>query len=313
MTQQQSNENAAIIEAMKELYEITELLVDDAGAPRVVAVPKGFELKSLKSLSDEYRERPERKAGVATLTTLDTFNAYVNRHRQQGSVVFCDDTQRQRPSLVAIFDAHAQNDHESSAVGSPDWQKFRAIYSLPMSDEWTAWTAGLREPSGKPKEFSQIEFAKFLEDRITDVLLPDDAGTIATEFARSISTHLATPAQLMDLARGLTVHVNSKAQQSINATTGETTLIFTEEHKDVQGQPLKVPGAFAIGIPVFRSGTRYPMPVRLRLRLARDEGNAPYWSLAVQRTDVVLEAALAAVVETVANTTSLPVFRGSPG
>ncbi len=41
---------------------------------------------------------------------------------------------------------------------------------------------------------------------------------------------------------------------------------FSEEHKGDDGQPLTIPCAFHILIPVFRGGPRYSMPVRLRYR-----------------------------------------------
>lgn len=296
---ERQSENQAVIDVMERLHGVERLEL----APGVVAyaVPKGQELESVKHLIDEYLERPDRKRGTTRLTTLEAFCAFVNRHKQVHSVAFCDDTDPKAPKFVAVFNAHQPSD----ADALPDWQDFRAVYGLPLSDEWLAWTK-------LPKEFTQLEFAAFLEDRITDVVLPSDAGEIAREFAASIGVELASPARLMELSRGLTVHVDGRVTQRPNISTGEAVLMFTEEHKDATGQPLKVPGAFVIGIPVFRGGVRNAVPVRLRYRVDRNDGGKVFWSLAVQRLDRVFEAALVEAVDDVARLTELPVYRGAP-
>lgn len=306
----EQGENQALIDAMERLSEPVRVLGDDA-APMVVAVPRGMELKSLKKLLDEYRERPERKTGTTTLTTLEAFCAFVNRHRERESAVFCDDTNEKAPKLVALFNAHSASasletlatDPNADARGEADWQDHRALYAFPLSEEWKIWTALV-------PAMSQADFAHFLEDRITDVLDPDQAGDVAKEYAASVKATLATPARMLELSRGLTVHLDGRVSQELNLKSGEGKLVFTEEHKDAAGQRIDVPGAFAIGIPVFRGGVAYKIPVRLRYRVSQGSVS---WSLAVQRLDRVFEAAIAEACTLVAQATHLPVFRGAPG
>lgn len=320
MENAREGENKALIEAMERLGKVETVAtgVDDDGneRPIVVARPDGKTIESLKAYYDEYNDRPERKAGTSTLTTLESFCEFVNRHKQLKSIVFLDDTEPKSPQFRAVFDAHAGNPPEgpdgarTPGLGAPDWEGHRAVYPLPMSDEWKAWT-------NLPKEFDQRAFALFLEDRILDVLSPEEAegSAVVSDFALQLGAEIAAPARLMELARGLTVHLDGKVTNSVNTGSGEATLVFEERHKDQGGQQLKVPGAFAIGIPVFRGGERYPIPVRLRYRVVRPEGGdgKVYWQLAAQRLDKVLEAALKDAQEVVAAATKLPVFRGAPG
>lgn len=306
------SEAQAIIQYAKE-HVTAELRAIKRGGPgecAVLILPKDKRVESVKPLLDAYLERPERKKGTTTATTLESFCDFVNRHAEGESVVFCDDTNERAPKLVAIFNAHGGTRRTEGAedsvdlrYGEPDHQDHRATYAFPLSEEWKVWTA-LEDDMG------QADFAEFLEERITDVLDPDQAGDVAKEYAASVKATLATPARLLELSRGLTVHLDGRVHNELNLKSGEGKLVFTEEHKDAAGQRIDVPGAFAIGIPVFRGGVAYKIPVRLRYRVSQGRVT---WSLAVQRLDRVFEAAIAEACTVVAEATKLPVFRGAPG
>ena len=291
----EENNAKAVIDLVERLdgAELIPLTIGDVPNGVAVVLPHGKNLHSIKKYQDEYRLRPERKEGSATLTTLVDFNAYVQRHMEADSAVFCDDTDKSKPRLVAVFDAHGKD---------PNWQKHRASYAFPLSDEWVKW-------SKLPEWFSQADFAAFIEDRITDVIDPSTAGSIAKKFAEDVGAQLATPAKLLELSRGLAINVDAKLANKVNLGSGEGQLIFKEEHNDENGAPLKVPGAFCIAIPVFRLGVAYSVPVRLRYRAK--EGRV-VWNLALQRIDHVFENAIAEAAKSVAEVTSLPVFRGKP-
>jgi len=286
------SEAGAIIEAIERLG--VAQVVEIGGRP-IMLLPTGRTAHSVKPLLDEYLDRPERKAGSATLTTLEAFNAYVLRHKQAESVVFVDDTNPQAPQIVAVFDAHS-----SELAG---WQKHRATYAFPLSDEWKRWR-------NVPESFSQADFASFLEDRITDVIDPATAGDIAKKFASDVGAQLASPAKLLELARGLAITVDAKVVSKVSLGNGTGEISYKEEHNDEAGAPLKVPGAFCIGIPVFRLGAAYSIPVRLRYRM---KDHKLTWQLALQRIENVLEHAIADAANKVQESTGLPVFRGKPG
>jgi Uncharacterized conserved protein (DUF2303) len=290
-----NNNAASVIDVVERLSE-PQLVTAARGTEQLanlLVVPNGKQVVSLKPLLDQYLPRPERKEGCATLTTLDAFNAYVDRHKTLSSAVFVDDTNAKAPRIVAIFDA---NDTEA------DWQRHRAVYAFPLSDEWKKW-------SNPPESFSQADFANFLEDRITDVIDPSTAGAVARKFAEDVGAQLASPAKLLELSRGLAVNVDARAVSKVNLGNGTGEISYKEEHNDSAGEPIKVPGAFVIGIPVFRLGAAYSIPVRLRYRMSSGK---ILWSLALQRIDHVFEDAIADAATKVSESTGLPVFRGKP-
>lgn len=284
----------AIIEAAKTYGEIDILPLGDR---KVASVPAGRTLVSVKKLLDEYLTAPERKRGTAVLTTLASFIEHVNRHKDGNTVVFAIDSQTQ-PGLLAVFDYN-----ESGPTGAPRFGQHCARYSFPLSDEWKAWMKAGGEP------MSQAAFAEFLEDRIVDVMDPTKGGDTIAEFAINLGIDLASPQQLMTLARGLKVNVESSITNAQNLSSGEGQISFTEEHKTEAGVTLRVPGGFAVAIPVFRLGERWQVPVRLRYRVQRP---ALIWTLGLHRTDLIFSHAFEEVVAKAKKLTELPVFFGTP-
>jgi uncharacterized protein YfdQ (DUF2303 family) len=294
-----------IIEALRDLHK-TEVLHTIDGVPAIVARPNGITLVDLKTLVDKYRTAPERKTGKTALTTEAAFCDFVNRHKTNHSVIFLNDSNKDAPVLVAVFNAHKSETEAQKPEEAPDWQDFLATYAYPLSDEWKAWKAA------SSKEMSQAQFADFLEDRILDVGTP---GTFVTEYAQEIGVALATtPARLLELSRSLAISAEQKVTQNVNRGTGEATLSFSEEHKDSTGAPVKVPGAFALNIPAFRGSKPTQVPVRLRYKLVKNAEGAGKitWTITPQRLDKVLEAELKDSEAFVAQKTGLKVFRGAP-
>lgn len=274
----------------------------------VLALPKDLRLESAKPFFDQYREAPERRRGTAKLFDLDSLIAHARRFRDEGTALFADP---KAPSLTVVFDYHHQNTFEDPAdiapatVGAPRFGEHRALYEFPLSDEWKAWT----EASGTP--LSQADFAAFLETRIFDVTDPLRPLTNAQAFmAASGITSFASPSALQQLALGLTVHVDERATTKINPSTGECTMLYeTEHHGDPGSAAVPVPRAFLIAIPVFRSGTPYQLPVRLRYRLAAGRIS---WFIDVHDAPKAFDDALRDACELAADRTGIPLYFGSP-
>lgn len=297
----QQNDAQAIIDFAKERCGAAAMSLTrgDADAVTAMLVPNGMKLEGVKHLLDAYLKVPERKKGAASVTTLGSFIDYTNRHKLTESVVFLDDTAS--PVLRTVFNAHKPAGE--IANGDAGWQDHQVIYNFPLSDEWKAWT-GLKD------WITQPELALFLEDRITDVLDPaTDGGEIAQKFAKNLGLTLCAPAKLLELSRGLSITVDQRVAESGNLSTGERTLVFSEEHKDQAGQQLKVPGAFCIAVPVFKLGAVFRIPVRLRYRIQQGR---THWQLAPHRMDLVREEAIKDASIEVHNKTGLTVFRGVP-
>lgn len=301
------NDTQALIEAAARFADVTvTTFVDEVkGDPTlpdrpisVLEVPAGRTLHSIKKYLDEYRTRPERKVGTSEMTTVKSFIDQVKRSRDDESVIFANVANRSSPELLAVFDYN-----ESGPIGKPRFGQHRARYRFPVSDQWKAWT-------GRPLEaLSQVDFAEFLEARIMDVLDPTTIGKSLDAFCAQLGIKLATPQGLMELSKGLTVHAEHKVHQAVNVGTGETQMSFSENHVEASGAPLRVPGGFAIAIPVFRGGPPYQIPVRLRYRVA---GASVKWTLQPQRLDEVWDDTVADVVNNVTTETSVTTLFGTP-
>ena len=119
----------------------------------------------------------------------------------------------------------------------------------------------------------------------------------------------AGTAKLLELAKGLSVRVGAQVKNHVNLGTGESQIQFVTEHADEAGKPLKVPGLFLLGLPVFEAGAAYQLPVRLRYRV---NGGSLVWWFELHRPEVIMRDAVDGAVEKVRAETKLPVFSGTP-
>jgi uncharacterized protein YfdQ (DUF2303 family) len=266
----------------------------------VIAVPgkDGIKLESVRDELDKYLTKPERRQGTARMLTLEAFILHVLRFSDEGSEIFCDTSNIKAPKLLAILDYH-----DRGATGSPRFGRHRTLYDFPMSDEWTAWNQVNKQ------WLSQEQFASFLEDRIMDVLNPDQIQARGKKILEKIGTGAAGSSRMMALSKGLSVTVNHLVTNEVNLATGEGQVVFTENHQDAQGKPLDVPNAFAICIPVFDCDAPYDIVVRLRYRV-RDKKVA--WQCTIFEPNVVLKDAISIACDKVSSQTKLELLNGTP-
>jgi uncharacterized protein YfdQ (DUF2303 family) len=307
----------AIIDAVERLDKSESLgfILNDAGAKQVtgtvVVLPEGKTLHSLKPFFDEVRLVPERLKGTARLTTLESFIEHVLRFKDNGTAIFCADYNSPNPKLIAVFDySYAETvigiEEGSTAKTEirPRFGQHRAQYDFPLSDEWRAWK-GMADKGA----ISQAQFAEFLEERIADVLPPEEAGEQTRRFAEQLGMTMASPQRLLGLSRGLSVRVSSKVTNVQNLSSGEGEFQYSEEHQNEAGAPLKVPGAFVLSLPVFRNGAPYQVPVRLRYQVS---GGQVTWRFVLQRIDRVWDHAMNEACKLAATETGRPLYYGSP-
>ena len=94
----EENNAQAVIDFAKESLE--PHVVEIGEGRKVLVAPNGQNIKSLKPLLDEYRDRPERIRGKASFTELLSFVEHANRFKAPAeSVVFCDRS-GQAPKLL---------------------------------------------------------------------------------------------------------------------------------------------------------------------------------------------------------------------
>lgn len=293
-------EAAVIADIVKEHIEPRTMKVTaDGKTAEVLVLPRGLGAYSVKKYIDEFRTAPERRKGTSNLTELDSFIALTKRFLDEDSALFADRNPT-APSLVAVLDYH-----EMTAKGSPRFGTHRARYAFPLSDEWMAWTEG----NGKWR--SQADFAAFLEERIADVLDPLGDSVLATTRAlgERLLCKFASPSRLMDLARGLSIRVNSIVANAQNLSSGEATIRFETTHSDDKGAPLDVPGAFVVQVPVFRSGAGYQIGARLRYH--HKDGKLS-WKYDLYRVTETFDHAFGEACERAAKETELPLYYGTP-
>ncbi|MBB3996909.1 DUF2303 family protein [Aureimonas pseudogalii] len=284
--------------------EIT--IVDyDTGIPGLpdqfpVGVVHGDEprLVSVKAFADEWRTHPPFRIGQARALTLESFIALVNRQKEADSAIFCDSDWR-KPAMTAVIDYHASDDdRDATEIGAG---KHRVHYAFPLSEEWKGWIKG----DGVP--MSQQDFAEMIEDRIGDLVAPEDAWAARAE--RDFQTRIANPAQMLTLSRGLEVNVEARVKESKVLQSGEGSLVFEETHKDSSGAAIKVPGLFMLRIAPFFMGDPVEIPVRLRYRV---RAGAIIWIYQIYRPDQSITEAVRAAMQDVRAKTELPVFEGAP-
>jgi len=257
------------------------------------------------SAFDAYRTQPRFRHGTAALLSLDSLIDHTNRFKDEGSMLFADDN-RDAPSIMSVLDYHPAGEALTTA---PRFGKHRAIFSFPLSDEWKAWTEFNKTP------LKMAAFAEFVEERIIDVLhLIPEEDELSYDLQKFISACggeaiIATPQKLVELSRGLKVNESSVIKEVVNLGTGEGQILFSSEHSDSNGQPLRVPSLFLIAIPVFRNGPLYRLAARLRYRKTA-EGILFWYDL--WRADRVFDHAFKEGCERAQVETELPLLFGKP-
>ena len=295
---QNMNDNAAIITAMEENLKLH--LVEHDGI-KFVAAPRGYELRSIKPMLDEYRTAPERLKGTSMHTELKSFIDHINLFKRgttgewtPTSAVFAGAEQ-----LTAVYDYATPN--------QPSFREHRATYKLNHSPEWATW----KENDGVFMD--QAEFAAFIEANVLDLwetpIAKSEMDAQLMEIARMLNTKYASPSQMMEFSRGIAIYEDARATSFYDNATGSQIVEFTSELKDSSNKKLNVPGLFLICIPVYVNGDRYRIPLRLRLR---KKDGAILWSYQIYRADKYVKDAFDGLCAKVVTETSLPVYRGSP-
>ncbi|MBZ9822305.1 DUF2303 family protein [Mesorhizobium sp. CA4] len=269
-----------------------------AGVPKQIPVAlingKSPEARNIAGLFENFRLFPARKAGQAVAQTLESFCELTNRHKTENSAIFADADWR-HPSFTAVIDYH-QKAGTQAAFG-----KHRVHYAFPLSEEWKKWI----DMDGEAMK--QAEFAYFLEDRVAELSSPTEHERVTLE--QQFQTKLATPAQVVELSRGLKVNIDTKVKTATTLQSGEGQIAWEETHNDAEGKPLKVPGLFMLNIAPFFMGDKVRIPVRLRYRPA---GPMIMWSYQIYRPDQAINEHVRNALAEARDKTALPTFEGTP-
>jgi len=307
-TEDQTTENGALLETFALFHETAVRDASSDGEQPYLIVPQGKRIESLKPILDQYRALPERRKGTAQLRDVESFIALVDRFKGDASIIYAN-PDRTQPSVTAVFDYSPRGGDATQA----DWHRHRATYAPQLSDEWKAWSAR------NGQQMQQAEFAAFIEDRVTDLVVPNLDDPRLKTFAGLVDGVWASPADMVRLSRGLQINVESVVKNAQVLNSGELSIVYEEVHRDGAGEPLKVPTLFRIAIPVFYAGELYGITARLRYR--QNAGKITWWYQLV-RPDLAFDHAFngkqdspdekPSIVERIRQETQLPVLLGAP-
>jgi uncharacterized protein YfdQ (DUF2303 family) len=245
---------------------------DPAGVFTVV--PNNYKVESLEA----FLPRPTRVRGTAALDDAESFIAYVNAFKQAATRLFFDTAHE---SFAALFDYHQPA--EGGAV-MPSWCDHTASFSPARSEEFKAWL------DHNKKQMSQVEFARFIEENLPDIVEP--AG-----------------AELLEVALTMEAKKEVTFSSGVRLANGQVQFQYDEEIRGTAKKgTLEIPEQFTLGIPIHLGGPAYRIPVRLRWRL--HDGKAMFW-YEIARPSRFIEDALKEIRERVAGETGLAVLAGS--
>ncbi|NNU62450.1 DUF2303 family protein [Ochrobactrum soli] len=289
----------AIADLTKKASEPVIVNIPTAGLSHGLAesVPVAFdrtlqEFQSLKSLLEEHRVSPERRRGTASTDTLASFIDLINRHKDDGSVIF-GKARWPEPKLTGIMNYHDLDNEARFA-------DHRIEYAFPLTDEFKAWV------DTNKKGMEQADFAAFIEEHAQEVASPTDGEK--AEYERFFNEKIATPSELIMLSRHLEVFVSATVKQGVRLQTGERTVEFREEHQNAKGEAVVIPGIFIVSVPAFVDGEKVRIPTRLRYRI---KGGDIVWFYDLYRWETVLREQVQRDLLESAKQTGLPHFEGS--
>lgn len=290
------------------------VLIGEGVAVSVMMTPNGSYSIMEKEL-EPFRNNPSFRRGTATMTSLDSFIAHVNRFGDEDSAVFANDD-RASPSLLAVLDYHRADTLTSGGEDEPAASRVhgeyrhglhRTAFAFPVSDQWTAWHKGNGTPMG------MAEFAVFLEDNVLDVADVTKPPESAKRFVEMNGGEgkIADWSILNKLAKGLTIYENAVVTEAVNLASGEGVLTLASSH-DTEIEPgvkITVPTMFFVEIPIFREGALYRLPVRLRYR--KDRTGVTFW-YELWRADRAFLDAFHEAIAKVDSETEATIFYGKP-
>lgn len=245
---------AALIAAIETNCNRQGRIVEIGDGRKVAILQAGESVTHIKDELDRYLPKPERLDGTTFMDDLASFLNECERFKTPALSVYVHAVDpKSKPSIVAVF-----ND---SLLGAPDFRDHRASYQPSASNEVRAWV------NAGDRLMSQEMFAELIEERLLDVKLVDEADANMKpllEAAAALKLQVGSPADLLEVSRGLQVNVSQGVKGKPNLHNGTTTFAFEES-----AQPtVTVPGAVILEIPFFEGATKVLILARLRYKVA---------------------------------------------
>lgn len=253
------NDTQAIINTAQEATNPAPL--DQEGRFFSVVVPNGGSLAivDLEESRTALLGEPRRKTGLTKTHDAASFIGHFAKHNTDATEVWADESTQ---DLVAVYNANS-----ALTAGHGD---HRNLLSLRKSPAWQAW-------GGNDRKFlTQTAFAEHVEERLIDFDSPDGAT-------------------MLELAQSFKATSKGAFESSKRLSSGETTLIYREEHEASAGRKgdIAIPDTFTLALQPFDGGPAYRVNVRLRYRITDGQLHLSY---VIERPEDILRNAFAEIV-----------------
>lgn len=277
------DEHNNIAKTLLDAGSTAALPVTSHGGTPYVTVPDDYDVHGLEYLLPA----PARKRGVIEITEADSFIFYLTKHGSLDECVIYAQDQAESGilNLIAVI-----NDHKSDA---PQWRDHRCLFTPAPSVEWKRWTSKDRG------HFSQIEFATWLEDNLSDIANVEG---------------MPSGSAILQMALAFEANADKRLRSRLSLQNGGTQFEFVDdEDKDTRTR-MTVFERFTLGIPVFDGGEQpasaYTLEARLKYR--EKDGKVVFWYELI-RPDRVFKAAVGETLEYIKSKTGFHVVFGTPG
>ncbi len=285
--------NDTTFEELARTENIAETLAREMKSPVIIKsaasedqqmalLPPGWTTKYNDDI--QLRPTPRRKIAAVELNDADSFIDYIKRHGSLAyATVWCDVDYRDcKVNFLSILNDHGEDEDK------PAWRDHTAKFLPEYSEEFQRWTGSDK------KLMSQIEFAMFIEDNMSDITSHNGS---------------ASGVQMLDMALQFEANQDARFKSFIRLQSGGVEMAFIDKDDDATIQKMQMFDRFNIGIPVFWSGDAYRIEVRLRYRVR--EGRLTFW-YELLRHDKALEDATKTMIQTIKEKTGVPFFFGKP-
>ena len=239
-------------------------------------VPPNFTAKDMTEIIEKAQGVPNRKRGTAQLLDVDSLIRYcLDQANAATGYLYADPDAR---TITAVF-------NDNAMTGVAGWRDHRAHFAALYTDEFAKWL------KLSDTEFSQTDFAEFLEDNIADLV-----GDEAANLLRVASTIQATT--------GINFFSAKRLQD------GQTQLTYNEniEAKAGADGSMAIPKTFTLGLRIFKNGGGYTLTARLKFRLAGAGGIKFRYEL--ERPELAVEDAFKGYVDVVREKSGYTVLVG---
>lgn len=239
-------------------------------------VPLGYQVQRL----DERLERPFYVEQTVSVLDAESFTKYFTDYCNDDSRVFVD---AQQQKILGVLDYHGVDTNDLKGSVLPAWGKHKVQYLFRPTPEWAAWKGCDR------RDQSQVEFARFIEDNLPDIIEPQ--GAVVLEVARTIEAKR-----------------NATFSSSVRTNAG-IQFNFEEEVRGTAAKgTLEIPEEFVLALSPFEGADTYKVKARLRYQIKEDKLVLRY---ELVRPHKVIEEATRAVILKIEGGVKNPVTVGT--